>query len=99
MGPLIERLSPSLSPCIYLDALPWSYRLIRNVSSPFCEEGDIGVYGRMIDLPLSSLSASGSLDFTTTHEATGRSDASLLGISNTNLRAHYTAVTRYTTRI
>jgi hypothetical protein len=45
----------------------------------------MGVYGRMMLLPLASFKASGFDDLMTTQEATGNRDASLSGSSNTNL--------------
>jgi len=55
------------------------------VSSPGVSGGETGVYGRTTGLPFGSLRASGSEAFTRRQEATGRKDASLLGISKTKL--------------
>lgn len=77
----------TFSEWMYFDAFPVSYFLTISVSSPGRSGGEMGVYGRMIGFPWSLTSALGSDDFTTRQEATGSSDASLLGSSNTNL--HY----------
>jgi hypothetical protein len=43
IGPLIASLSPGERVCICFDALPLSYSLIRNVSSPSRSGGEMGV--------------------------------------------------------
>lgn len=65
------KWSPAFIEWIYLEAFPLSYFLIRKWSSPGKSGRDVGVYGRMIGLPLASFNASGSGDFTKTQDATG----------------------------
>lgn len=68
-----------------LEALPLSYFFTSKVSSPLRSGGEMGVYGRIMGLPLASLRASGSEDLTMMHEATGSNDASLSGSAKMNL--------------
>ena len=82
----MPNVSPSLSSWMYFDIFPFSYFFTRSTSSPGWSDADTGVYGRTTGLPFASLSASGSEALTSRHEATGMSDASLLGSSNTKLQ-------------
>lgn len=86
-GPLIDKLSPGFKEWMYFDALPLSYFLTMSTNSPSLSEGEIGVYGRTIGLPLASFKTSGSDALTTIQDATGKSDAWPSGNSNINLEA------------
>ena len=70
---------------MYFEARPFSYFLIRRVSSPGVSDREMGVYALITGFPFASVSPSGSEDFTMTQEATGSKDASSSLNLNVNL--------------
>ena len=68
---------------MYFERLPVSYFFMIKVNSPSNSDGEMGVYGRWMGLPLASLKSS---DLSNTHEAMGRREALPSPKSKTNLR-------------
>lgn len=85
IGPLIASLSPGCNPWMYVEASPFSYLLIRKVSSPGVSDREMGVYALITGFPFASVSPSGLEDLTMTQEATGSKEASSSFNLKTNL--------------
>jgi len=69
---------------------------MRSASSPGASDGDMGVYGRMMGLPLSFTIAAGLDALTSRNDATGMRDASFSG--NSKIKLEQALSERKTTR-